>query len=385
MTMIVIVASLTLLASFLCSLFEAALYAVPPAQIEVLRRRGTRGAARLARLRENVEEPIAAILTVNTIAHTVGAAWCGAMVGKEMGSQAVGIFAAVFTVLVLAVTEIVPKSLGVRYAAKLGPLMVGPLQLMIWSMWPIVWVVKRAMGGLSAHDAGPTEDEVEVISRMAANSGAVRAEEHRWVRNALHLDRVTAGDLRTPRTVVETLEADTPIRDLLDRVERWVHSRVPVVEDSDPDKIIGLVHRREVLDAALRSPDKRLLIRDLLREIRFVPEQMPANELLSLFIADRAHMFVVVDEYGGVEGVVTLEDVLESLLGAEIVDEHDQVEDMQRLALERSRERLEESGAPGEPSEPGGIVEPGETGEPGDIGEPGDTGKSEGTDKAGDA
>jgi len=339
MTGILIVGGLTLIASFMCSLFEAALYAVSPARVEVLVQRGVRGAKRLAKLREDIEKPIAAILTVNTIAHTVGAAWCGAMVGEQFGSRAVGVFAAVFTVLVLAVTEIVPKSLGVRYASTLGPLIVGPLQVMMWSVWPVVWVVQHTMGRFSGGAHGPTEDEVEVVSRMAAKSGSVRQEEHRWVRNALHLDRTTAGDLRTPRTVVETLDAERSVRELLEHVESWVHTRVPVVEGADADRIVGLVHRREVMDAALRRPDEDLLVKDFLRPIRFVPEAMPANKLLELFIEDRAHMFAVVDEYGGIDGVVTLEDVLECLLGAQIVDEHDQVEDMQHLALERSRER----------------------------------------------
>lgn len=339
MTAILLVAGGTLLASFLCSLFEATLYAISPSRIEVLQQRGVRGADRLAKLRRDVEEPIAAILTINTIAHTVGAAWCGAMVGRELGSRAVGVFAAVFTVLVLAVTEIVPKSLGVRYANFLGPLIVRPLQVMMWSVWPVVWLAKNAMGRLAGGASGPTEEEVEVVSRMALRRGALRQEEHRWVRNALRLDRNTAGDLRTPRTVVETLAADTPVSSLLEHVERWIHSRVPVAEAGDADRIVGLVHRREVLDAALRRPDDELLVRDLLRPIRYVPEAMPANELLELFIADRAHMVAVVDEYGGFDGVVTLEDVLECLLGAEIVDEHDEVEDMQALALERSRAR----------------------------------------------
>lgn len=343
MTPILIVGTLTLLASFLCSLFEAALYAISPARIELLREKGVRGAERLANLREDVEEPITAILTVNTIAHTVGAAWCGAMVGKEFGSAAVGIFAAAFTVLVLTVTEIVPKTLGVRYATALGPMIAFPLQIMIWSVWPIVWLVRVIMKRFSGTADGPTEDEIEIVSRMAARSGSVRAEEHRWVRNALHLDRTTAGDLRTPRTVVETLDADTPVRELLEDVSGWVHSRVPVVENADPDRVLGVVYRREALDAALRRPEEELIVRDLLRPIRFVPETTRADKLLTLFLEDRAHMFAVVDEYGGMEGVVTLEDVLECLLGAEIVDEHDQVEDMQRLALERSRKRRKES------------------------------------------
>ncbi|QDU83084.1 Hemolysin C [Planctomycetes bacterium Pla163] len=342
MTSIIVVASLTLLASFLCSLFEAALYSITPTGIGILRQR-TPGPAveRLARLREDVEEPIAAILTINTVAHTVGAAWCGSMVGQKYDSAAVGIFAAVFTVLVLALTEIVPKSLGVRYARQLATSIVWPIQVMIWSVWPVVWIAKKAMGLItgSAVGHGPGEDEVVIVSRLAANRGALRAEEHRWVRNVLRLDLVTAGDLRTPRTVVETLPAETAVADLAQLSERWSHSRVPITEGGSADAVIGLVHRREAFDAALREPDADLILRDLMRPIRFVPETMPAHQLLELFLADRVHMVAVADEYGGFEGVVTLEDVLEQMLGSEIVDEHDRVDDMQALALARAAER----------------------------------------------
>ncbi len=203
MTLIVVVASITLFASFLCSLFEAVLYSITPSQIEVLRAKGNPGAERLAKLRADIEAPIAAILTVNTVAHTAGAAWCGALVGKEYGSASVGIFAAIFTVLVLSLTEIIPKSLGVRHAGTLATKIVWPLQLMIWSVWPIVWMAKKAMGMLSGKEqAGPSEDEVVVVSGLAAKGGAMRNEEHRWVENSLALDTVTAQDLRTPRTVV---------------------------------------------------------------------------------------------------------------------------------------------------------------------------------------
>ncbi len=330
---IVIVASTTLLASFLCSLFEAALYSITPSQVEVLKKKGARGSRRLARLREDVEGPIAAILTVNTIAHTVGAAWCGAMVGEHFGSAAVGIFAAIFTVLVLAVTEIIPKSLGVRYAVTLGPMIVWPLQVMIWSVWPIVWVAERSMRLLTGHagPAEPSEEEVVLFSRMAERGGSVRKEEHRWVENALLLDRATAGDLRTPRTVVHMLSADQRVGEVVEGGS-WAHSRVPVTDGGDPDRVIGVVHGREVFAAAVAGRQSDLL-RDLMHPIEFVPETMRAHELLNLFLQERKHMVAVADEYGGFEGVVTLEDVLECLLGQEIVDEADEIEDMQELAL----------------------------------------------------
>ena len=345
MTFVLVVAGATLFASFLCSLLEAALYSISAAQVELLRTSGAAG-RRLAKLKADVEEPIAAILTVNTIAHTVGSAWCGAMVGELYDSKAVGIFAAVFTVLVLALTEIVPKSLGVRYANQLGSLIVWPTQLMIWSVWPVVWVSKKAMRLLmgGTEKDGPSEDELLVVSALAMKGGEVRSEEHRWVANALRLDKQTAGDLRTPRTVVETIIADTPVSDVVQDPRTLSHSRIPLTEGDNPDEVVGLVYRREVFDAALEQPDAGLTLRDLHHPLRFVPESMPAHELLDTFLEERVHMLAVTDEYGGFEGVVTLEDVLECLLGSEIVDEHDQVDDMQALALERKRERIQDEG-----------------------------------------
>lgn len=350
MTTILIVAGLTLLASFLCSLLEATLYSLTPAQIAVLEAQGSSSAKKLSALRNRIEDPIAAILTINTIAHTVGSAWCGAMVGEHYGSQAVGIFAAIFTFLVLAVTEIIPKSLGVRYAGRLGPSIAWPLQIMIWSVYPVVWLARKAMHSLTGSEKPdhPSEEEVISTSNLAAKGGQMRAEEHRWVENALRLDRVTAGVLRTPRTVVESLPANTPVSEFISRASEWMHSRIPITDGESADKIIGLVHRREVADAALSSPDSSMLLQDLQRPIEFVPEAMPAHELLDLFLKKKAHMVAVLDEYGGFEGVVTLEDVLECLLGEEIVDEYDQATDMQELALERGRVRRGQAGPPGD-------------------------------------
>jgi CBS domain containing-hemolysin-like protein len=341
MTEILLVAGLTLFASFLCSLFEAALYALTPAQIEVLRTRGDPNANRLGRLRSQIEEPIAAILTINTIAHTIGASVCGALVGARYGSAAVGVFAAVFTVLVLALTEIVPKSLGVRYAEAVGPRMVLPLRVMIAVAWPLVWIVKRAARRLAEPNAvaGPSEEEVLAVSRLAARSGRVRDEEHRWIRNALRLDAVTAGELRTPRPVVETIAADTPLVEIRDRPDRWTFSRIPVTEEpGSKDHVIGCLHRRDALDKALRDPEGTSTARDIMRPLRFIPASMPAHRLLSQFLVNREHIAGVLDQYGIFQGVVTLEDVIECLLGEEIVDEYDQDADLREVARRRRRD-----------------------------------------------
>ena len=334
---ILIVGGLTLLASFICSLFEAALYAVTPSQVEVLKKQGIPGAERLARLRSDIEEPIAAILTLNTVAHTVGAAWCGAMVGDEYGSGALGLFAAIFTFLVLVLTEVVPKSLGVRFASSLGPRVAWPIQALVWLMWPVARPARAAMRFLTkgGADSGPSEDEVLVFAKMAAQHGSVREEEHRWVANALRMDKLRAGDLRTPRPVVEMLPASMPVSDALGMTSTWIHSRIPVYGGASGDDPVGVVLRREVFDAAIEG-GKELRLKDLMHELRPVPEHMPAHKLLRIFLTERMHLVGVFDEHGGFQGVVTLEDVVEALLGEQIVDEHDRVVDWQEHARDKN-------------------------------------------------
>lgn len=340
MGLIVLIASLTLATSFFCSLFEAALYAISPSQLELMKKRKVRGANRLARLRADAEEPIAAILTVNTIAHTIGAAWCGALVSAEFGDEAFGIFAAVFTFLVLALTEIVPKSVGFRYARTIAPRIAWPLQIMTWISWPVARPARIAMkaltGGESGH--GPSEEEILVFSDLAVRGGKVRSEEHEWVKNALRLDQTTAGSLRTPRPVVNLLPIDVTIGTAAAQQMDQVHSRVPVVEEQGSDRVVGMVYRRELLEHVVRGEQDKPLS-DLLHPIRHVPETMPGHALMRVFLKDRKHMVAVVDEYGSFEGIVTLEDVLEALLGEEIVDEHDEVVDMQALARQQHRDR----------------------------------------------
>jgi CBS domain containing-hemolysin-like protein len=331
---ILIVASLTLLASLSCSLFEAVLYSITPTQIELLKHGKVSGARRLSRLRDNIEEPITAILTLNTIAHTLGAAWCGAIVAREYGDNSVGTFVAIFTLFLLVFTEIIPKSVGVKFAKKLGPYCAWPIQIMTWLMLPIArpaqFFMRKLMGG--GEQEGPSKTELILFSRLAATKGGVREEEHRWIENALRLDKRVARDLLTPRTVVEVLATSTLVSEL--RYSKLIHSRIPVIDGTNPDRVRGVVYRRELFDAIANEADDSKRVEDLMHPIHFVPETIPANTLLSKFVSERRHMLAVADEHGGFMGVVTLEDVIESLLGEEIVDEHDEHSDLQHHARE---------------------------------------------------
>jgi CBS domain containing-hemolysin-like protein len=242
----------------------------------------------------------------------------------------------------LFLSEILPKTLGVRYAAQLGPYIAWPLQAMIWLVWPIVKIGRLLVWllGRGRQPAIPTADEIVVMSRLAAKGGQLRAQEVRWVENALRLDEIRVYDLMTPRTVVYTLPADLPLTAVQERSEHWVHSRLPLTDDRDPDQIVGMVHRRDVFDALVRG-HRQLTLRSLMRELDFVPDTMRGHQLLDKLITEKKHMAAVIDEYGSFVGVVTLEDVLECLLGSEIVDEHDRHTDMQQWARSRAQQRQE--------------------------------------------
>lgn len=355
MTAVLAVSIISLIGSFICSLLEAVLNALSLAQIEVLKAQGTPQMDRLARLRSREDESFAALLTVSTILRITAASIGGGLIAQLFGRAWIGLFAFCFTLAVLIVAEYFPRRIAARTALKLAPYVTWPIQLVTWVLYPLtaLWclIVARTIPGGLATETAPTENEIIISSRLAAQRGMLRPQEVRWLENALRLDEIRAEDLMTPRTVVYRLPADLPLSQVQQGSQHWVHSRLPVTEDRDPDHILGVVYRREVFDAIVFGrPAKKL--RDLMHKVDFVPASMRGHQLLDRFITEKKHMAAVVDEYGAFIGVVTLEDVLECLLGSEIVDEHDRHVDMQQVAREKAQ-RYEEV-LQSAPVEPGG-------------------------------
>ncbi len=338
MALIVTVVLISLVASFLCSLCEAALYAVTPTRVEALRLGGSRGGRRLARLRERIEEAIAGLGTVNTIAQTAGAAWAGALVGELYGNHWLGAFSALLTLTILLLTEIVPKSLGVAWAGVLAVRLAWLIQVMIWLVWPLAWLCTLIIRRMTRRAAGqaPSEEEIIVMADLAAQGGAILPDESRWVKNILRLNNITARQLMTPRNVVQALPADLPLGRLEMHAQQWVHSRIPLTEEGDLDRVVGIVQRRVVFDRLMQG-ERTKKLRDLLRPALFVPETLRGHQLLELFIGQRQHLAIVTDAVGRTSGVVSLEDVQEYLLGRPIIGEHDTHPEMERMAQERSR------------------------------------------------
>lgn len=341
LTALVVVILLSLLGSFTCSLCEAALYSVSDTSVAAMLQQKRRGARILARLRVRIDRAIAAILAVNTIANTVGASVAGFLVGQLYGSTALAVFSGLFTLSILFAAEIIPKSIGVARATSLAPRLAWIIELMILVTYPLVLLCERLTRLINrgAKKEGPTEHEILSLTRMAVRHGSLEPHEAALVSNALELDEYEVREIMTPRSVTFVLPDELKLKDVDQHAQHWIHSRLPVVRDDNPNEIVGVVHRRDVFDLLVSEQEAEKKIRDVMRPVRFIGASAGADEALRDFLAGRQHMFVVVDEYGTWVGIVTLEDVLETLLGSEIIGEHDPVADMQDLALQRAAEQ----------------------------------------------
>jgi CBS domain containing-hemolysin-like protein len=344
MTELAIAVCLAIGISALCSLSEAVLYSVPFSYIEARSRKGIRAAVLFKRMRENVERPISAILTLNTVANTFGAAVAGAAAVAVFGRESLEIFSAGFTLGILILSEILPKTIGVRHSKGFCQIVAWPVYLLQWLLWPVTWftsLLTRSFGSSSSL-VGITAEEIQVMARMGRRVGALKGMEETVIRNILALRDVRARDIMTPRTVVFSLPKELTLAQVreVSPIWPWPHSRVPVFE-GDRDHMVGVAQRRVVL-AALADDKTDLRLGDIMTPVHIVPETLEADRLLQQFIERREHLFVVVDEYGGMAGVVSLEDVFEEILGQEIVDESDVAEDLRKIAHQRRRRMLGE-------------------------------------------
>ncbi len=338
MMIFILSVTVVLVVSALCSLSEASIYAVRLPFVRRLSASGSRAGAILTDFKQNMELPIAAILIINTAANTAGAAVAGAQARLLFGEGSLVWFSLVFTLGVLFLSEIIPKVAGVVYARPVAKLIAQPWAIAIKILSPLIWLTQRASKLLKPKVSFiAPEEEVHHFAMLSAEEGSIMQHEAEMVSNVLRLDRQVARELMTPRPVVFKLSSQTTLREIAKTVADWTHSRVPVYDTDDPESWIGIVLARDVL-AALASDRFDATVADLHKELFFVAEETPGHELLRSFLKRRTHLFGVVDEFGDVTGIVTLEDVLESLIGEEIVDESDAAVDMQEVARRRKKE-----------------------------------------------
>lgn len=330
--------------SFYCSIAEAVLLSITPSFIETLKKSKPRDAKRLRELKENVDRPLAAILSLNTIAHTIGAAGVGAQAAVLWGSGSLAIVSAVMTLLILFLSEIIPKTIGALYWRRLGPVVSRTVVWLMWIMFPLVWLSERLTkvisGGKSHHTL--TREELGAMAEIGAQQGVLEESESRIFRALMRFPQIRVSDIMTPRVVVLAFPETQTVGEVLDAHPDMRVSRLPIFEDR-LDKASGFVMRTDLLLARSRGEDDKPLS-ELRRDLARVPDTASAQTAFDTLLGDRQHIALVVDQYGSAVGIVTLEDVIETLLGLEIVDEHDEQVDMQVFARNQWKTRAKKMG-----------------------------------------
>jgi len=340
----VLYACLALIFSFLCSVAEAVLLSVSPSYIVHLEQQGSTSASRLKKVKTDIDRSLAAILTLNTIAHTVGAGGAGAEAAAYFGDRYVGIAMAVLTLLILFLSEIVPKTLGAVFWRSLAGPTAWFIQILTWVLYPFIWVSERLTklitGGKQVHIF--SREEFAAMAEIGAEGGYLAAAESRILRNLFRFPELRAEDIMTPRTVVFALQQDLTTSEALEKHPEIPFSRIPVYGET-LDDITGFVLKTDLLIAQLQGRGE-VHLKEMKRDLGIVTEDASVEHIADELLGKRAHLLAVLDEHGGLAGVVSLEDVVETLIGIEIVDEADKIDDMRLLAREKWEERMQRLG-----------------------------------------
>lgn len=320
--------------SALCSMLEATLLSTPLSYITGLEEQGRKGAARLKRLKQNSDRPISAILCINTIANTVGASVVGSLVFEVYGDALVGIFSTIFTFAILIFSEIIPKTIGTSYWRTLALPAAGIINFMIIISFPLVWVLEHMQRLISSHSdqVSVSREDISAMVSVATEEEVIEKEEKKMIQNLLKLDEVTAHEIMTPSVVVEMVPGNMTIKEFYDSEN--THSRILVYDEENDEYITGYVLRQEVLEKMAEDKFSATL-NDILRPVLRFSEEDSVSDIWEILLEKKEHISVILDEYGSLRGIVTMEDVIETMLGHEIVDEKDEVVDMQEYAKEQ--------------------------------------------------
>ncbi len=309
-----------------------------------LEQQGEPLAKRLKKLKRNIDRSLAAILTLNTIAHTLGAGGAGAEAAAYFGDRYVGVAMAVLTLLILFLSEIVPKTLGALYWRQLAGPTATFVQLLIWILYPFIWIsellTQLITRGKSVHTF--SRDEFTALADVGVERGQIDVDESRILKNLFKLPDLHAEDVMTPRTVVFALQRDMTLDQVMEEHPEIPFSRVPIYGENRDD-VSGFVLKTDILVQKLQGHGHKKLA-ELSRDILAVPESASLELVSEQLLEHKLHLLLVLDEYGGLAGVVSLEDVVETLIGIEIVDEADQIDDLRRLARQKWQERMQRLG-----------------------------------------
>lgn len=330
---------LALVVSFLCSIMESVLLSMPQSFLMVKQQEGHKWAHSYSRLKANVDKPLSAILSLNTIAHTIGAAGVGAQAVKVFGDEYFGLVSIVLTILILVLTEIIPKVIGAQYWRNLAKPSYYILQTMMIIVYPLVigsaFITKLI--SKNKQEQTTSREEIAALASIGATEGLFSDKENKIIQNILRLKNIKVTEIMTPRVVLSMADENTQVNDFLTDKNYLKFSRIPIYSGND-ENITGYVFRQEIFEK-LAEDKHKLPLKEIKREITVVPNSMVLFSLWEVLLEKKEHIALIVDEYGGVEGIVTMEDIIETLLGLEIMDEKDTVIDMQKFARERWKRR----------------------------------------------
>jgi CBS domain containing-hemolysin-like protein len=335
MTLLLAYFFLALFLSFLCSLLEAVLLSTPASYSSILSKQNASQGDRLERFKENINRPLAAILTLNTFAHTLGAAGVGAQTLELYGESSVAVASGILTLLILVFSEIIPKTIGSVYWRGLIGNTTLIIEILIFFTYPLV-LLAEYISNFGEDEATVTREEVIAMAEMGEDEGVLEEQETDIIENTLKLKDVKVKDIMTPRSVIFAVNSDFTVGQVLEEHETLDFTRIPIFE-GNLDAIKGMVNRYEIIN---RKAEDQFSTRmhEISQEVPFVNENDPIDKVLELFIKNRDHMALVKDNGNILTGLITLEDAIETILGKEIVDEHDSVVDMRDLAESKEQE-----------------------------------------------
>lgn len=330
---------IALVVSFLCSIMEAVLLSVPISFLRSKSKMGDKNATAMIVLKEDIDKPLSAILSLNTVAHTVGAAGVGAQATVVFGEAYFGVVSAVLTILILIVTEIIPKTLGANYSRELIGITSKMIKASIFIVYPLVWLSSKLTKMLSRDKSEFTtsREEISVLASIGTQEGVFAAKENKIIQNLIKLKSLKVNSVMTPRIVVVAANQEMTLQEFLKNKELLHFSRIPIYRDNK-DNITGYV-LRELVFEKLAEDQFDLKLKDIKRDIIVFSKDITLFDAWEELLRKKIHISLVVDQYGGMAGVTTLEDIIETLLGFEIVDEKDKVDDMQQYAVKRWEEK----------------------------------------------
>ena len=339
MTLLLIYLFIALFTSFVCSIMEAVLLSTPVSFLKSKMELGDKNAETMLELKSDIDKPLSAILSLNTVAHTVGAAGVGAQATIVFGEAYFGLVSAILTILILVVTEIIPKTVGANYSKELIGISAKVIKGMVILTYPLVWLSSLVTKMLAREKSELTtsREEISALASIGTQEGIFADKENKIIQNLIKLKSLKIKEVMTPRIVVVTANEEMTLDEFLKNKEFLHFSRIPIFQENK-DNITGYVFRELVFEK-LAEDQFNLKLKDIKREIIQFPESMTLFDAWDEMLQKKEHISLIIDEYGGMDGITTLEDIIESLLGFEIVDEKDQVEDMKKYAIKRWQEK----------------------------------------------